>query len=756
MSILGTRVQRREDPALLQGRGRYVANLDDPRLSGALTLSYVRSPIAHAEVTGIDVSEAVAMPGVVAVYTAADLDLPAPKVRLPWVRPEMCRPWLATDRVRFVGEPVAVVVAATAAQALDAAEMVVVDYEPLDVVVDPFAALAAGAPSLFGDTNLACEFSESEPDPELFAGCDVVVEGRAVNQRLAAAPLEGRAVAAVWDGDLLTCWLSSQSPHGARAGFVGALGVAEEQVRVIVPDVGGGFGAKIGSYPEEILVAWIARRLGRPVRWVETRTEDMLALGHGRDQHHSFTIGGSRDGRILAYRLDIVANAGAYPSMAAFLPRFTRLMAPGTYDIARVESNARVVVTNTNSIEAYRGAGRPEATAIIERAVDMFAAEIGMDPVEVRRINLLASHGQPITTVAGATYDAGDYIGALDAVLAAADYDGLRAEQARRRDAGEAPLLGIGVSTYVEITAGGGVPTEYAAIRMESDGSVVVATGSSPHGQGHETVFASLVADELGIDPDRVTVIHGDTGLVARGGGTAGSRSLQLGGAAVFSAARQLVDIGREVASEQFEAAVEDVVFDAGRFHVAGSPAIAVDWDDLAAHAADRLTLDTDFRAPGPTFPFGAHVSVVEVDPGTGLVRIVRHLACDDAGVIVNPLLAEGQRHGGIAQGIAQALCEEFRYDDDGNPQTSTFADYTFISAVELPDFELVDHVTPTPYNPLGAKGIGESGTIGSTPAVQSAVVDALAHLGVRHVDMPATPERVWRAIQDAAALAGG
>lgn len=751
---MGTRVVRREDPRLITGTGAYVADLTVPELDGAAAVTFVRSTIAHAHLLDVDVSEAMAMPGVIAVLTHDDLTLAAPRPRLPWVPPETTRPWLATGRVRFVGEPIALVVAETITQATDAAEMVIVDYDPLDAIVDPEAALAAEAPLLFDglDSNLACE-TVPERDEHLFDGCEVTVTGRMVNQRLAACPLEGRATAAAWDGERLTVWISSQGVHGVHRAIAGAVGLDRGSVRVIAPDVGGGFGAKISPYPEDLITAWAARHLNRPVRWVETRTENMLAMGHGRDHVHHFTIGGTSDGRVQAYRLDIIANSGAYPAMAAFLPTFTRMMAPGTYDIERVEASSRTVLTNTNPIEAYRGAGRPEATAAIERAMDMFAAELGLDAAEVRRRNLIGNDRFPFTTVTGAVYDVGDYGGALDAVLDAAGYDELRAEQARRRASGTQPMLGIGVSTYVEITAGGGAPTEFGAVSVAPDGSVEVRTGSSPHGQGHHTVWATLIADRMGVDPEVITVIHGDTDLVPRGGGTMGSRSLQLGGAAVVTAADELIVRARELAAESLEASVDDVVFDAaggGVFHVAGAPSVSRSWADLATEAGEPLAVETDFTAEGPTFPFGAHVAVVEVDAETGMTRLIRLIACDDAGTIVNPLLADGQRHGGLAQGAAQALLEEFRYDDDGNPLTSNFSDYTFISACELPSFELVSQETPTPYNPLGAKGIGESATIGSTPAVQSAVVDALAHLGVRHIDMPASPERVWRAVNSA------
>ncbi|MCC6226550.1 MAG: xanthine dehydrogenase family protein molybdopterin-binding subunit [Microthrixaceae bacterium] len=748
MSIIGTRVLRREDAAILRGEARYVANLQVPELQGALVATYVRSTVAHGLIRSVDVSEAALMPGVVAVFTATDLDLAAPRPRMPWIPAEMARPWLAGERVRFVGEPVVVILSETAVAGEDAAEMVVLDIEPLPTVVNPLDAIADDAPRLHGITNLAWEVGPDNPDPDLFAGCEVVVEGSMVNQRLAPCPLEGRAAAASWVDGRLTMWLSTQAAHAAHGALAGALGLDRSSVRIVAPDVGGGFGAKISTYPEEILVGWLARRVQRPVRWVETRSESMLALGHGRDQHHTFTIGGSRDGRVQAYRLDIVANAGAYPAMAAFLPTFTRLMAPGTYDIERVETRARVVVTNTMSVEAYRGAGRPEATATIERAMDLFAAEIGMDAVELRRRNLIAAHNSPHTTATGAVYDAGDYAGALDAVLAAAGYDELRAEQARRRDRGEGPLLGIGVSTYVEITAGGGAPKEFGSVRVRDDGTALVLTGSSPHGQGLHTALASLVADLLTIDPEQVEVIHGDTDAVARGAGTMGSRSLQLGGAAVVAATAELVELARRVAAGALSTAEEDLVLADGRFHASGTPDVGIGWAELAE--IKELVVDLDFEAPGPTFPFGAHVAVVEVDSETGKVTLSRHVACDDAGVIVNPLLADGQRFGGIAQGVAQALFEEMVYDSDGNPLTATFPDYGIVSAADLPSFELVAHETPTPYNPLGVKGIGESGTIGATPAVHSAVIDALSHLGVRHIDMPCTPEKVWRAMRDA------
>jgi carbon-monoxide dehydrogenase large subunit len=757
MSILGNRVPRVEDPRLLTAGGTYTADLRDPLLVGALHVAFVRSTIAHAAITGVDVEAAVAMPGVRAVVAAADLDLPPYPASPPLFPPAMARPFLATDRVRFVGEPVVAVVATTPAEAVDAAEAVWVDLEPLPVVLDAEAARRAEV-LLHPDagTNVAVSFG-SPADDEFFAGCEVVVRQRVRNQRIAAVPLEGRAAAAAWDGEgRLHLFVSSQGVHEVRTMLVGLYGLEPSGVRVVAPDVGGGFGPKIGAHPEELLLPWLARRLGQPVRWSETRSENLVALGHGRGQVQQVEIGGRRDGTVEAYRLGVVQDAGAYPALGAFLPYFTRLMAPGTYDIPRVSCSTESVVTNTTPTVAYRGAGRPEATAAIERAMDLFAAEVGLDPADVRRRNLLARFDEPVRTATGATYDTGDYAAALDAVLAAAGYDDLRAEQAARRRGGDAVALGVGVSTYVEITAGPTAGSEFARVVVDSAGRAAVHTGSSPHGQGHHTAFAMVASDVLGIPVEEITVVHGDTDLVERGSGTMGSRSLQLGGAAVGQVAGEVVARARQVAAGLLEAAVHDVVLDvaSGSFHVAGVPAVARTWAEVAGAAGGFVDADGDFTAAQPTFPFGAHVAVVEVDTDTGEVRLRRFVACDDAGRIVNPLLADGQRHGGIAQGVAQALYEEVVHDADGNPLTTNLADYAMVSAAELPSFELVGLETPTWVNPLGAKGIGESGTIGSTPAVQSAVVDALGHLGVRHVDMPCTPERVWRALQEAASAA--
>jgi aerobic carbon-monoxide dehydrogenase large subunit len=752
VSILGTRVVRTEDPGFLTAGAVYT---DDLALPGACQVFFVRSPLAHARIRAIDVTGALAAPGVIAAFTGADLaGLPLLGPPIPGlINDQMGQPPLARDVVRFVGEAVAVVVAGTRAEAEDAAELVDVDYDPLPPVLDP-AQAADDADVLFAEagTNIAATFG-GQLDPGLFDGCEVVVRADIVNQRIAPAPMETRAAAAVWDGRL-TAWIPNQGAQNTRSALAALLGIDPAEVRIITPDVGGAFGAKFGADPEHAVVCWVARQVGRPARWAETRSENLVAMTHGRAQRQTVTIGGRRDGTVTAYRLEVLQDAGAYPRFGAFLPMMTRMMTPGPYAIDRAESVARSVVTNTTPVGAYRGAGRPEATAAIERAMDLFAAEAGLDPADVRRQNLLPKFSEPHETAFGAKYDSGDYAAALERALATAGYPELRAEQQRRRAAGDLRQLGIGLACYVEITGPGaeaGGPRENAQIEVHPDGTATILTGTSPHGQGHVTVWAMLASDELGIDVDKITVKWGDTDLVPEGGGTGGSRSLQQGGAAVRQAARELLDVARQRAASELEANPADLVFDLARsaFMVAGDPDAAVPLTTLAA--TEPLLVRAIFRAPGPTFPFGAHLAVVEVDTETGQVVLRRMVTVDDAGTVINPLLAEGQRHGGIAQGAAQALFEEIRYDAEGNPLTSTFADYSFPSAAEFPSFELADMATPTSYNPLGAKGIGEAGTIGATPAVQNAIVDALSHLGVRHIDMPATPERVWRAIRAAA-----
>ncbi|MEJ8281011.1 xanthine dehydrogenase family protein molybdopterin-binding subunit [Pseudonocardia spirodelae] len=750
MSILGTRVVRNEDPVFLTRGATYTDDLTEERLTGALHLTLVRSPLAHATITSIDTSAALDAPGVVAVVTGADLDI-SPALLFPGANKAMTRPFLATDRVRFVGEPVAAVLTEELYQGEDAAELVDVEYDPLDVVIDPLAAVRDET-LLFPEagTNTAAAYGyDEEPDAAFFDGCEVVVTRDLVNQRLAAAPLETRAASAYWDGDKLTVYMSNQNAQGGRDEVAGWLSLDKDKVRVVLPDVGGGFGAKIGSDPEFAIVAWLAKQQGRPVRWNESRSENMTGMVQGRAQRQTVTIGGTRQGRITHYRLDVVQDLGAYPRLGTFLPMFTRMMAPGTYDIAHVDSRAKAVVTNTTSVAAYRGAGRPEATAAIERAVDLFAAEIGMDPGEVRKINVVSPDKFPFTTKGGVEYDSGEYARAIDLAMEKAGYADLRAEQKARRERGDARQLGIGVSSYVEIT-GGGAFVEDASVEVHPDGSVTVLTGTSPHGQGHATAWAMLASEQLGVPMEKITVKHGDTDLIPRGSGTMGSRSLQTGGIAVHNASTELADLAKQRAADLLEASVEDLEIDPlnAAVVVKGVPDRSVTLADLAAR--EELKAEHTFDAKKPTFPFGSHVCVVEVDTESGKVTVEKIVAVDDAGPILNPLLCEGQRHGGIAQGIAQALLEEVIYDEEGQPLTGTFADYGIPSAAELPSFDLVEMTTPTPINPMGYKGIGEAGTIGSTPATQSAVIDALSHLGVTHIDMPLTPMRVWEAIQEA------
>ena len=761
MSILGTRVIRTEDPRLLTAGGVYVDDLRTPELNAAARLTFVRSPLAHARITGIDASEALAEPGVIAVLTVADMDdlTPPPPSSGEWdgspapLGGPWAEPLLAIDTVRFVGEPVAVVITDGRYQGEDAADLVAVDYEPLPVVLGPTAAVSDEILLFPAASTNVCVSQACPADDTPFDACDVVVERDLVNQRVACIPMEGRATAASYENGKLTVWASSQNAQVSRFILAGALGVAPDQIRVVVPDVGGGFGAKIGIDRDTITIAWAARKLGRALRWAETRSENLVAMTQGRGQLQRIKIGGSRDGRILAYRIDVIQDIGAYARIGGLLPFFTCLMAPGVYDIPDVQAGFRQGFTNTTPVSAYRGAGRPEATAAIERAVDLFAAEIGMDPAEVRRRNFIAPDKFPFQTKTGALYDTGRYADGLDKALAAAGYAQFREEQERRRVSGDPRQLGIGISCYVEITAPDPDLGETAKLEVTEDGSATVYTGSNATGQGHRTAWAMLVQDELGIPMDQITVIHGDTDLIPAGVGTHGSRSLQLGGSAVHKAALEVKDEARHHAAEMLEAAEADVVLATatGLWQVRGDPDTALSWAQVAGHTSGgSLIADVSFAQERPTFPFGTHVSVVEVDTETGQVRMLRHVTVDDAGTVLNPVLTEGQRHGGIAQGVAQALLEEVLYDADGNPLTSTLADYAVISPPDLPSFELVASETPTDLNPLGAKGIGEAGSIGSTPAVQNAVVDAVSHLGVRHIDMPATPQRVWTAINEA------
>ncbi len=759
-SILGNRVLRKEDPKFLTSGGRYIEDMnDEPMFAGALHVTYVRSTVAHAKILKIDLSETQKSPGVVAVFTAQDLGLVEEPSNF---NPLAKRAHLAIGKVRWVGELIAAIVTERADQGEDAIERAVVEYETLEPLVDLEHAMKSktliyeecGTNIVMGTVEMGMPDNTGD---ELFKDCEVVVKGRFMNQRVAPCPLEVRGSAATWIDGRLHQWISTQHAQGVRADAAKANKIDAEKIRIITPDVGGGFGAKISAYSEELLLGIISKRLGKPVRWRETRSESMISLGHGRAQLQYVTIGGTRSGRVTAYQLNAIQDSGGWVDVGTVLaPFMTRPMAQGVYDIERMECRTTSVVTNTTPVVAYRGAGRPEATAAIERAIDMFAAEIGKDPAEVRRMNLIPKFSEPHKTKIGHTYDVGDYGAALEKAMTVAKYSEARAEQAKRRERKDKVQLGIGVSVYVEITGGVDPMQEHAKINILPNGRAVVYTGTSPHGQGHVTSWAMIASSETGIDLSEIDVVWGDTDLVPSGGGTMGSRSLQQGGAAVQKVSIEIVDQARKLAAQLLEANESDIVLDkkSGSFHVVGTPSISKSWSEVAkaADAKTGLIHEGMFVANSATFPFGAHIAIVEVDTETGQVKHRRHIACDDAGKVINPLILDGQIHGGVAQGTAQALLEEFRYDSDGNPVTTNFADYTFISAVELPSIEVVHMETPTFVNPLGAKGIGESGTIGSTPAVQSAVIDALLHLGVRHIDMPTTPERVWSAISQASA----
>ncbi|MQA97551.1 MAG: molybdopterin-dependent oxidoreductase [Streptosporangiales bacterium] len=753
--MAGRAVRRVEDPELLRGRGTFV---DDLRIPGKLYLAFVRSPMAHARLGGIDVSRALEAPGVVAAYTADDLRIPRFHGFI--TLNEACaRPPLAEDKVRFVGEPVVAIVAETRVAAVDALEYVDVDYEPLPAVIDAEEAVADGAPLQFEELGSNVASGVREPDDvDPLDGADVVVRGRFVNQRVAVVPMEGNAITVVPGGEDeeydATVYVSTQMPHGFRGLAAKLFGMEPERLRVIAPHVGGAFGGKAGVAAEHAVAIAAARRLGRPVSWVETRSENMVAMPHGRGQVQYVEMGFRTDGTIAGLRCRMVGDAGAYAGFGGGLvlgPTYT--MAQGVYRIPKIGFDAVAVLTNTTPMGAFRGAGRPEAAAYLERIMDMAAAELRIDPAELRRRNLLQPDEFPYTTQVGTTYDNGDYAPSLAEALRLADYDALRAEQRARRERGDTRLLGIGVSTYVEITSGRG-GDEFASVEVHEDGTATVKAGTSAHGQGHATSFSMIVADRLGIPLESITFAQSDTAVVPKGGGTGGSRSLQMGGNAVNTAAIEVVDRARRLAASLLEANDDDIVVTGdGGVSVSGVPSSALSWSELATAAAadgEPLVAALDFSQDSGTFPFGAHVAVVEVDTETGLVEPVRHIAVDDCGRVLNPLIVAGQQHGGVVQGMAQALWEEFLYDAEGNPITSTLADYTAPSAAEVPSLEVSNTETPTPLNPLGAKGIGESSTIGSTPAVQNAVVDALGHLGVRHIDMPCTPQRVWHAIQDA------
>ena len=749
-SILGNAVTRKEDPGLLTGSNDYVDDLDIE----SAQIVFVRSTMAHASLLEVDTSEAVNMPGVLAVYTSDNLGMDAIN-QSEFMDPSMNRPPLAVGRVRFVGDIVAAIVAESHSQAVDAAEQVIVDYDPLPANADIEAALGDGADILWegAESNVCFAIGNEYDGPDVNEGADAVVSQRIVTQRLAGVPMEPNGCVAIPEGDSMTFYASTQTAHGLRDGLAPSIGLDPENLRVVAPWVGGGFGPKAGLYIEHILCAKAAQELNTPVKWTEQRGENMLAMAQGRAMVMNAELGVNNDGSIVGLKARVVADAGAYPAIGAILPMLTMQLSQAVYNIPAIDFFAQSVVTNTTFIGAYRGAGRPEATQMVERILDKAANAIGMDPAELRRKNYLQPDAFPLTTLVGANYDSGEYERSLDAVLEASGYADLRAEQARRRESDDPKLLGIGVSSYVEVTAPIGLHVEYGSCEINDDGSATIKVGTSSQGQGHDTAFSMIVNDVLGIPMDEVNHVDADTEEVARGAGTLGSRSLQAGGSAIYEASQVVLEKGKQLAASLLEASAEDIVVGEGALQVAGVPATSISWADLASAAVEQeieggLAHELDFDGSDATYPFGSHVAVVEIDRETGHVDLLRHIAVDDCGTILNPMLVNGQQHGGIAQGIAQALWEHVQYDDDANPITASLMDYLMPSAAELPSFEVSNTATASPRNPLGAKGIGASGTIGCTPAVHNAVCDAVAHLGVEHVDMPCTPQAVWQALQ--------
>ena len=775
-TYVGSPVKRKEDHALLTGRGTYV---DDLTLPGTLAMVMVRSPYAHARITSVDTKAAVAAPGVVAVFSGADLaDDWKSSLPCAWpVTEDMKSPPhypLAVDEARFVGDGVAVVVADSRALACDAAELVEVEYDELPVTVDVEASLQEGAPLVHEDlgTNECYVWKlASDGFDEGLAAADVVVTRRYVQPRLIPNAIEPRAVLAqVGATDDVTLWSATQVPHILRFGMGLVLGIPESKIRIIAPDVGGGFGSKLDVYAEEALAVALARRLGRPVKWTEERSENYVATIHGRDVVTEYTLGATRDGTIVAAKADVTAAMGAYLQLVTpGIPLLGAWIYAGPYDIPNYSVTFTGVFTNTTPTDAYRGAGRPEATFVIERTMDALAAELGMDRLELRRKNFIAEF--PKTIASGLTIDSGDYHASLDALLAALDLDALRAEQQSRRDRGDATQLGIGFSTYNEMCglapsrilgairyAGGG--WESATVRFQPLGSVQVITGTSPHGQGHVTAWSQIAADQLGVDIEEVEVLHGDTAVSQLGWDTYGSRSLPVGAIALWHAGEKVIEKARQIAAHQLEVAADDLEFDRGAFTVKGSPdrSMTIKAAALEAWTAHNLPDGMEpgleetavYDPPNFSWPAGAHAAVVEVDVETGDARLVRYVAVDDVGTVVNPLIVDGQVHGGITQGVATALYEEGAYDEEGNLQNGNMTSYLVPSAAELPSYELARTESPSPTNPLGVKGVGETGTIAAAAAVVNAVVDALSHLGVTDVQIPTTPERVWRAIQEA------
>jgi len=773
-TMIGAKIHRREDPRLVSGHGRYVDNMVRP---GMLHMAVVRSPQAHARIKSIDLAAAKKAPGVSAVFTFADFkdhiaggipvtaSFVAEKKQVPNQFP------IAHDEVVYQGEPVAVVLADERYQAADAAALVDVEYDALPAVMDMEKAMEAGSPKAHSGAadNIGWELTYAPENPEVMKEADVVLKERILQQRLFPIAMEGRGLVAEYDSfdKRLTLWTSSQVPHFIRL-FVGtACGLAESQVRVIAgPDVGGGFGSKLRPYPEEYLAVVASKLTGRPVKWIESRTENLTATTHGRGQIFDIEVGAKKDGTLVALNVTQYLDIGAYQGVFGAFQAVACLLAGGAYRWKHVASRTIGVLTNKTSTDPYRGAGRPEATHLVERAVDLVAREIGMDPAELRRKNFPTEF--PFTNNFGLAYDSGDYGKSLDKALQLANYTDLRREQEALRKQGR--YLGIGLSTWIEICgvgpsaatapAAGVALVESSQVRIHPTGGVTVYVGTHSHGQGHDTTFAQIVADTLGVPYDSVELRHGDTAEgPAMGYGTYGSRSLAVGGISIVKSCHKVIEKGKKLAAHILEAAEEDIVFDQGSFRVKGSPdksksigeiAFASYGAGLPEGMEQGLEAVSYFDPPNFTWPFGAHIAVVEVDGDTGAVDLRKYIAVDDCGNIINPMIVDGQIHGGIVQGIAQALYEEVVYDDDGNLRTGTLTDYLVPTANEMPEFVLDRTVTPSPTNELGVKGVGEAGTIASSAAVINAICDALSPLGIKHVDMPASPDRLWKMIKEA------
>jgi len=777
--LVGQRIKRREDPRLIQGRGTYVDDITIPVIQH---LAFKRSDVAHARIRRIDTRAAETMEGVEAVFTGAQIaEFLAPMpIGTPFRSPEHRA--VAVDVVRYVGEPVAVVVARDRYVARDAVDAIAIDYEMLPAVVDPEVAMTGKPTIIHPDfpNNVALPLipsgtgvsangktvDDSAVDAA-FAQAEVVISQRMVNHRIVPSTMEPRGVIAHYEPgkETMTIWSSTQAPHILRTMIAAMMGLGQDQVRAIAPEVGGGFGAKINIYGEEYVAAALSKRLGIPVKWIEDRSENFVAMTHGRDIIAYVELAAKRDGRVLGLRMRLIADIGAYNMLlTAAIPTVTMTMASATYDIPAVRTTLTEVFTNKTPTDAYRGAGRPEATYFVERAMDMLARELKMDPADVRRKNFIQPGKFPFKTQTGAVYDSGNYEATLDRALEAANWTQLKAERDAARADGR--LVGLGLSMYVEVCGFGPSSSmatggwEHAQVTVERDGRISAMTGASPHGQGNETTFAQMLADQFGVPIEHITIHHGDTAIVKQGIGTFGSRSQAVGGTALHLAGTKVKAKMAKFAADLLEAHEEDLVFESGTISVRGAPAAAKKFADVAAFAyvpvplpeglEPGLSEEAFFEPTNMTYPFGCHIAMLEIDRETGEPRLLKFVAVDDAGNLINPLIVEGQIHGGLAQGIGQALIEEAMYDHSGQPLTASYLDYALPRATDFPRFELHSTVTPTPVNPLGAKGVGEAGTLGSTPAVVSAAVDALSTFGVTHVDMMLRPEKLWRIIHGA------